>query len=32
VSQVVPPGEIEQVHRAPQDGLFIGRGAVEWKA
>jgi D-arabinose 1-dehydrogenase-like Zn-dependent alcohol dehydrogenase len=32
VSQVVPPGEIEQVHRALQDGLLIGRGAVEWNA
>jgi propanol-preferring alcohol dehydrogenase len=31
VSQVVPPLEIEQVHRALQDGSLIGRGAVEWK-
>ena len=31
VSQVVAPGEIAQVHRALQDGLLIGRGAVEWK-
>jgi propanol-preferring alcohol dehydrogenase len=32
VSQVVPPAEIEQVHRALQNGLLIGRGAVEWNA
>jgi D-arabinose 1-dehydrogenase-like Zn-dependent alcohol dehydrogenase len=31
VSQVVPPQEIEQVHRALQDGLLIGRGAVDWR-
>ena len=30
VSQVVPPQEIEQVHRALQDGSLIGRGAVTW--
>ena len=30
VSQVVPPQEIEQVHRALQNGSLIGRGAVTW--
>jgi propanol-preferring alcohol dehydrogenase len=30
VSQVVPPQQIEQVHRALQEGSLIGRGAVEW--
>jgi D-arabinose 1-dehydrogenase-like Zn-dependent alcohol dehydrogenase len=30
VSQVVPPQEIEQVHRALQDGTLTGRGAVMW--
>ena len=30
VSQVVPPKDIENVHRALQDGTLIGRGAVEW--
>jgi propanol-preferring alcohol dehydrogenase len=30
VSQVVGPEDIEQVHRALQDGTLIGRGAVDW--
>jgi D-arabinose 1-dehydrogenase-like Zn-dependent alcohol dehydrogenase len=30
VSQVVPPEDLEQVHRALQDGTLVGRGAVQW--
>jgi propanol-preferring alcohol dehydrogenase len=30
VSRVVPPGEVEEVHRALQDGTLLGRGAVIW--
>jgi propanol-preferring alcohol dehydrogenase len=30
VSQVVPPANVEEVHRALQQGTLIGRGALEW--
>ena len=30
VSRVVPPGEVEDVHRALRDGTLLGRGAVVW--
>lgn len=30
VSQVVPPAEVEAVHRALRDGTLIGRGAIDW--
>jgi propanol-preferring alcohol dehydrogenase len=30
VSQVVPPQDVELVHRALHDGSLIGRGAVVW--
>jgi len=30
VSQVVPPAQVEDVHRALRDGTLIGRGAVDW--
>jgi len=30
VSRVVPPGEVEDVHRALQDGTLLGRGALIW--
>lgn len=32
VSRGVRPREIEEVHRALQDGTLIGRGAVDWNA
>jgi D-arabinose 1-dehydrogenase-like Zn-dependent alcohol dehydrogenase len=32
VSHVVPPSQIEAVHRELQDGSLIGRGAVVWNA
>ena len=32
VSHVVPPEDIENVHRALADGTLIGRGAVKWNA
>jgi propanol-preferring alcohol dehydrogenase len=32
VSHVVPPPQIEEVHRALQDGSLVGRGAVVWNA
>jgi propanol-preferring alcohol dehydrogenase len=30
VSQVVPPANVEEVHRALLEGRLIGRGAVDW--
>ncbi|MSO82950.1 MAG: NADPH:quinone oxidoreductase [Acidobacteria bacterium] len=30
VSQVVPPEDIEKVHRAIEGGSLVGRGAVDW--
>ncbi len=30
VSQVVPPENIEEVHRALREGTLVGRGAVDW--
>jgi propanol-preferring alcohol dehydrogenase len=30
VTQIVPPSEVEDVHRALRDGSLIGRGAVDW--
>ena len=30
VSRVAPPGEVEDVHRALQDGTLLGRGALIW--
>jgi propanol-preferring alcohol dehydrogenase len=30
VSRVVPPDEVDDVHRALQDGTLIGRGALIW--
>jgi propanol-preferring alcohol dehydrogenase len=30
VSRVVAPGEVEDVHRALQDGTLLGRGALVW--
>jgi propanol-preferring alcohol dehydrogenase len=32
VSHVVPPSQIEAVHRELQDGSLVGRGAVVWSA
>ncbi len=32
VSQVVPPSQVEDVHRALRDGTLIGRGALDWTA
>lgn len=31
VTHVVPPSEVEEVHRALRDGTLLGRGAIEWK-
>jgi len=30
VSRVVPPGEVEDVHRALREGTLVGRGAIDW--
>jgi hypothetical protein len=30
VSRVVPPGEVDEVHRALQNGTLLGRGALVW--
>jgi len=30
VSHVVPPADVERVHRELQEGVLIGRGAVDW--
>lgn len=30
VSQVVPPENIEEVHRALRKGTLVGRGAIDW--
>ncbi|MBI3048683.1 MAG: zinc-binding dehydrogenase [Acidobacteria bacterium] len=30
VSQVVPPTQVEDVHRALREGTLIGRGAIDW--
>jgi propanol-preferring alcohol dehydrogenase len=30
VSQVVPPAQVEDVHRALREGTLVGRGAIDW--